>query len=99
MRTHEKERTEYVKLKIELAQKFPYDIDGYCDRQENFVREIKKLALSQFDETWENGISLHEMHRKKEHFLRWLKQEAFLPHFLLKKGIFMSVFVLLPLVL
>lgn len=31
MRTHEKERTEYAKLKIELAQKFPYDIDGYCD--------------------------------------------------------------------
>lgn len=34
MRTHEKERTEYAKLKIELAQKFPYDIDGYCDGKE-----------------------------------------------------------------
>lgn len=31
MRTHEKERTEYAKLKIALAQKFPYDIDRYCD--------------------------------------------------------------------
>ena len=53
MRIHEKERTEYAKLKIELARKFPYDIDGYCDGKENFVREIEKLALSQFDGTWE----------------------------------------------
>ncbi len=30
MRTHEKERIEFAKLKIALAQKFPYDIDGYC---------------------------------------------------------------------
>lgn len=53
MRTHEKERTQYAKLKIELAQKFPYDIDGYCDGKESFVREIEELALSQFDGTWE----------------------------------------------
>ena len=53
MCTHEKERTEYAKLKIDLAQKFPYDIDGYCNGKENFVREIEKLALSQFDGTWE----------------------------------------------
>lgn len=53
MRTHEKERTSYAKLKIDLAQKFPYDIDGYCDGKENFVREIEKLALFQFDGTWE----------------------------------------------
>ena len=53
MRTHEKERAQYAKLKIELAQKFPYDIDGYCDGKESFVREIEKLALSQFDGAWE----------------------------------------------
>lgn len=53
MRTHEKERMEYAKLKIELAQKFPYDIDGYCDGKESYVREIEKLALAQFDGTWE----------------------------------------------
>ena len=29
MRTHEKEREEYAKIKTELAKKFPYDIDGY----------------------------------------------------------------------
>ncbi len=53
MHTHEKERDEYAKIKIELAQKFPYDIDGYCDGKENFVRKIEELALSQFDGTWD----------------------------------------------
>ncbi len=53
MRTHEKERDEYAKLKIELAQRFPYDIDGYCDGKETFVREIEELAISQFDGTWD----------------------------------------------
>jgi GrpB-like predicted nucleotidyltransferase (UPF0157 family) len=45
MRTHKKERDEYGKIKKVLAQKFPYDIDGYCDGKEKFVREIEKLAL------------------------------------------------------
>ncbi len=53
MRTHEKERDEYAKIKIALAQKFPYDIDGYCDGKETFVREMEELALSQFDGTWD----------------------------------------------
>ena len=53
MRTHEKERAQYAKLKIELARKFPYDIDGYCDGKENFVLQMEKLALSQFDGAWE----------------------------------------------
>ena len=53
MRTHEKEREEYAKLKIELAQRFPYDIDGYCDGKERFVREMERAALSQFDGTWD----------------------------------------------
>lgn len=53
MRTHEKERNEYAKIKIELAHRFPYDIDGYCDGKENFVRKIEELALSQFDGTWD----------------------------------------------
>ena len=39
----------YAKIKKVLAQKFPYDIDGYCDGKEEFVRKIEKLALSQFD--------------------------------------------------
>lgn len=53
MCTHEKEREEYAKLKIELAQRFPYDIDGYCDGKEHFVREMERAALSQFDGTWD----------------------------------------------
>ena len=53
MRTHEKERNEYAKIKTELAHRFPYDIDGYCDGKENFMRKIEELALSQFDGTWD----------------------------------------------
>ena len=53
MRTHEKERNEYAKIKKNLAQKFPYDIDGYCDGKENFVREMESRALAQYDGTWE----------------------------------------------
>lgn len=53
MRTHEKERDEYAKIKTELAHRFPYDIDGYCNGKESFVRKIEELALSQFDGTWD----------------------------------------------
>ena len=53
MRTHQKEREEYAKIKIELAKKYPYDIDGYCDGKENFVREMEEIAISQFDGTWD----------------------------------------------
>ena len=41
MRTHEKERAEYAKIKTALAQRFPYDIDGYCDGKDAFVREME----------------------------------------------------------
>ncbi len=64
MRIHEKERDEYAKIKIALAQRFPYDIDGYCDGKENFVREMEKLALSQFDGTWDK---LYIAARKVQH--------------------------------
>lgn len=53
MRTHEKERKEYAKIKTELARRFPYNIDGYCKGKENFVRSIEELALSYFDGTWD----------------------------------------------
>lgn len=53
MRTHEKERAEYARIKMALAQKFPYDIDGYCNGKEDFVRRVEKLAFSQFDGTWD----------------------------------------------
>ena len=53
MRTHKKEREEYAELKKKLAQSFPYDIDGYCDGKEDFMRKTEKKALSQYDGTWD----------------------------------------------
>ena len=52
MRTHEKERAEYAEIKTALAQRFPYDIDGYCDGKDAFVREMEKRALLEYDGTW-----------------------------------------------
>lgn len=51
--THEREREEYAKLKMELAQQFPYDIEGYCDGKEAFVRAVEAQALSCYDDTWD----------------------------------------------
>ena len=53
MRTHEKERAEYAKIKTALVQRFPYDIDGYCDGKDAFVREMEKRALLEYDGTWD----------------------------------------------
>ena len=53
MRTHEKERAEYAKIKTALAQRFPYDIDGYCNGKDAFVREMEKRALLEYDGTWD----------------------------------------------
>ncbi len=53
MRTHEKEREEYAKIKIGLARRFPYDIDGYCDGKEDFVCRAEERALSDFDGIWD----------------------------------------------
>ncbi len=49
MRTHEKEREEYGKLKKELAKHFPYDIDGYCDGKEEFIQRMEAQALSLYE--------------------------------------------------
>ncbi len=53
MRTHEKERHEYAKIKKNLAQEFPYDIEGYCDGKENFVLKTEERALAQYDGAWD----------------------------------------------
>ena len=53
LRSHEKERSEYAAIKTELAQRFPYDIDGYCDGKAHFVQEMERAALSRFDGTWD----------------------------------------------
>ena len=64
MRTHEKERDEYAKIKKNLAQEFPYDIDGYCDGKENFVRVMEERALAQYDGAWDK---LYIAARKVQH--------------------------------
>lgn len=53
MRTHKNERDEYAKIKKELAQSFPYDIDGYCDGKEEFVCKVEERALAQYDDVWD----------------------------------------------
>ena len=53
MRSHEEERSEYAELKKSLAEKFPYDIDGYCEGKDGFVKEMEKRALSLYDCSWD----------------------------------------------
>nr|WP_239253911.1 GrpB family protein [Listeria ilorinensis] len=45
LRTHPKAATEYGKLKLQLAERFPHDIDSYCDGKEAFVKQLEKEAL------------------------------------------------------
>ncbi len=53
LRLHTEEREEYSNLKKELAQCFPYDIEGYCKGKEKFVQDIEKKAFLQYDATWD----------------------------------------------
>ena len=62
-----------TKIKTELARKFPYDIEGYCDGKENFVHEIEKLALSQFDGAWDKMyLAARKVQAKREYLCRRL---------------------------
>lgn len=45
LRAHPAARDAYGALKAELARKYPYDIDGYCDGKESFVRQMEAEAL------------------------------------------------------
>ena len=46
--THPDVCKEYGDLKEKLALKFPYDIDGYCDGKEEFIKKHEALALKEF---------------------------------------------------
>lgn len=46
LRTHAEARSEYGKLKIALARKFPFDVEGYCLGKEAFVRSLEANALA-----------------------------------------------------
>ena len=45
LRCHPLEAEAYGALKEELARRYPYDIDGYCDGKDAFVRELEQKAL------------------------------------------------------
>lgn len=45
LRTHPDDAEDYGRLKKELAGRYPWDIDGYCDGKDAFVKELEKKAL------------------------------------------------------
>lgn len=48
LRTDEYSRETYGRLKRELALRFPYDIDSYCDGKDELVKEIEKKAMQKY---------------------------------------------------
>ena len=44
MRAHPVEAKQYEQLKIELARRFRYDIDGYTDGKDDFIHEMDQRA-------------------------------------------------------
>lgn len=53
LRSNERDCREYAALKKELAQRFPWDIDSYCNGKDSFVKSLEKKALSQYDDIWD----------------------------------------------
>lgn len=45
LRTHREAAEQYGCLKTELAKVYPYDIEGYCDGKEEFVKKLEQEAL------------------------------------------------------
>ena len=50
LRMHREIAEEYGALKEELAGMFPYDIEGYCDGKEEFMKTLERKALE-----WKDG--------------------------------------------
>lgn len=46
LRTHKEAADAYGQLKERLAQEYPYDIDGYCDGKDTFVKDLEQKALA-----------------------------------------------------
>lgn len=40
----------YGDLKADLASKYPYDVEAYCDGKDNFVKEVERQALKWYRE-------------------------------------------------
>lgn len=51
LRTHPRDAAAYAALKRALAQKYPEDIEGYCDGKDAFVQDLERRALA-----WLAGI-------------------------------------------
>lgn len=45
LKTHPEVKNEYAVLKLRLAEKYPYDIDAYCDGKDAFVKKYELEAL------------------------------------------------------
>ena len=45
---HEDVKAQYAALKKELARKYPYDIERYCDGKDAFVKETERAALQAY---------------------------------------------------
>lgn len=50
LRAYGEKRREYAALKVRLAQQYPYDIEGYCDGKDAFVKALEQEALQ-----WQRG--------------------------------------------
>ena len=55
LRTHQEVARQYEALKRTLAQKFPYDITGYCNEKESFMQKLEQEAL-----IWKKNADLLE---------------------------------------
>lgn len=51
LRTHPETALAYGNLKRTLAKRYPFDIDGYCDGKDAFVKVLERTALG-----WYRGI-------------------------------------------
>lgn len=45
LRCHPEAAEAYGQLKIRLAEEFPFDIEGYCDGKDRFMKELERKAL------------------------------------------------------
>ncbi len=65
LRSHQDVRKQYAQLKISLAAQYPYDIEGYCNGKDEFVKEMEEKAL-----IWagKNNTSTLDMLTEKEKY-------------------------------
>ena len=55
LRAHREAAEAYGALKEALARQFPWDLEGYCDGKDSFVKDLEQKALA-----WWQGCPLPE---------------------------------------